>query len=163
MSRPGPKPKPVFQVVREGNPGHKRIGDPVVLPPDSLVEPDWRELLTGDTAEDAHARTVAAELWERTALVLERSVGLVRQQQDALVDLCVTRARIVQGERALGREGVIVASTRADRGAVRNPWTTVLNQYRSHFRSLTAELGLTPSAATRLTRPDTEDDDDPFD
>ena len=161
--KPGPKPKPTLQVVREGNPGHKKIQEPVVLPPASLVEPEWSELLPGDTGEDAHARGVAAELWARTALVLERSVGLVHQQQDALVDLCVTRARIVQGERALGREGVILPATRADRGAVRNPWTTVLNQYRSHFRSLAAELGLTPSAATRLTRPETEDDDDPFD
>ncbi len=58
--------------------------------------------------------------------------------------LCITRARIVEGERALGREGVVIAAASADRGAVRNPWTTVLNQYRAHFRSLAAELGLTP-------------------
>lgn len=90
-------------------------------------------------------------------------MGLVGEQQDALVDLCVTLARIDQGERALSMEGVTVAT---ERGMAKNPWTTVLNQYRSHYRSLAAELGLTPSSLARLgTRggPGDDDEDDPFD
>jgi hypothetical protein len=39
----------------------------------------------------------------------------------------------------------------------------VLNQYRSHLRSLTGELGLSPASATRITRPESSDEDDPFD
>jgi len=76
------------------------------------------------------------------------------------VDFCVTWARIEQGERAISRAGMIVAT---ERGNVRNPWSTVLNQYRSHLRSLIGELGLSPSAATRLSRPEAPGDDDPFD
>ena len=30
----------------------------------------------------------------------------------------------------------VPTSPLADRRAVRNPWTTVLNQYRSHFRAV---------------------------
>ena len=87
-------------------------------------------------------------------------MGLVGEQQETLVDFCVTWARIVQGERALSREGVVAAT---ERGTAKSPWCTVLNQYRAHFRSLVGELGLTPSAASRLHRPSAADDDDPFD
>jgi P27 family predicted phage terminase small subunit len=160
MPRGGQNVKPTLAVIKEGNPGKRPIKDAVVLPPSALREPDWSELLQGDDVEVARARAVAAELWARVAPTLARSVGLVGEQQETLVDYCVTYARIVQGERALSREGVIV---RTERGQVKNAWTTVLNQYRPHFRSLVGELGLSPSAATRLTRPAGGDDDDPFD
>jgi hypothetical protein len=41
----------------------------------------------------------------------------------------------------------------------------VLNQYRAHFRSLVGELSLSPSSASRLGRPESDDgeDRDPFD
>ena len=90
-----------------------------------------------------------------------RSAGLVNAQRERLVDYCLTWARIDQGERALPRDGVVVPAARF-RGNVRNPWTTVLNQYRAHFRALAGELGLTP--ASRIDRPrDADTDDDPFD
>jgi P27 family predicted phage terminase small subunit len=93
---------------------------------------------------------------------LSRSVGLVGEQQEVLVDYCVTVARIDQGERAVSREGVIVAGAMG--GKVKNPWTTVLNQYRSNLRSLVGELGLSPASATRITRGRSRaDEDDPFD
>ena len=69
--------------------------------------------------------------------------------------------RIHQGERAVSRDGMVVAGAMG--GQVKNPWTTVLNQYRSHLRSLVGELGLSPAAATRITRPEAATDDDPFD
>lgn len=155
-----PKARAALAVVREGNPGKRRVKDSVVLPPSALVEPDWEQLLCGNDDELAYIRNVAALLWRKVAPTLARSVGLVGEQQETLVDYCVTYARIVQGERALSREGVIV---RTERGQVKNAWTTILNQYRPHFRSLVGELGLSPSAATRLTRPDGGDDEDPFD
>lgn len=155
--------KPALQVVREGNPGHRPIQDAVVLPPEAVVEPDWTDLLPGTSADAKRVRQTAADLWQRLAKTLERSVGLVAAQQFALEDYCIGVARIRQGERALSREGVVIPSHRADRGMVRNPWTTVLNQYRPHVLHLAGELGLTPSAASRITRPEMSDDDDPFD
>lgn len=159
MTTAGRKPKPTVQVVREGNPGKRPLRDSVVLPPSALREPDWSGLIRGTDAETKHTREVAVELWRRTAPTLSRSVGLTGQQQETLIDYCVTWARIVQGERALSRDGVVV---RTDKGMVKNAWTTVLNQYRAHFRSLVGELGLTPAAATRLQRQEAGDDDDPF-
>ena len=164
MAKPGPKPRPTLAVIREGRTSHKAAREGVVLPPSPLSEPDWTDLLPGASAEHKQVRETAAELWRRTAPTLARSVGLVGEQRETLVDYCVSWARIRQGERAISREGAVIPSGRADRGMVRNPWTTILNQYRPHFRSLAGELGLTPSAASRLTRPPgTDDDDDPFD
>lgn len=157
MTKPGPKPKPALAVVREGNPGKRAVKDSAQLPPSALREPDWSELLPGD--DDVAA--TAARLWKRNAPTLARSVGLVGEQQEVLVDYCITWARIEQGEKAISRDGMIVAGMMG--GSVKNPWTTVLNQYRSHLRALVGELGLSPASATRITRPESSDDDDPFD
>jgi P27 family predicted phage terminase small subunit len=160
MARPGTKPKPTLQVVREGNPGKRVVADNVVLPPSSLVEPTWSELFIGKRTEALRARKTASTLWQKLAPTLSRSAGLVAEQQEVLVDFCVTWARIEQGERAISRDGMIQTT---ERGYIRNPWSTVLNQYRAHMRSLIGELGLSPSAVTRLSRPENPDDDDPFD
>lgn len=155
MARPGPKPKPALAVVREGNPGKRHVVDSAVLPPSALREPDWSKLLDEETAEDASA------LWRQLAPTLARSVGLVGEQQVVLEDYCTAVARIRQGERAISRDGMVVPGAMG--GLVKNPWTTVLNQYRAHLRSLIGELGLSPASATRITRPESSDEDDPFD
>ncbi len=154
MARPGPKPKPALAVVREGNPSKRPVKDSAVLPPSALREPDW------STFEDEVAID-ASVLWRQLAPTLARAVGLVGEQQVTLEEYCVTVARIRQGERAIARDGMVVPGAMG--GSVKNPWTTVLNQYRSHLRSLIGELGLSPASATRITRPESSDEDDPFD
>ncbi len=155
MPSGGHNAKPVLAAVREGNPGKRPLKDSVKLPPSALREPDWSELLDEEAAKDAGA------LWKQLAPTLSRSVGLVGEQQFVLEDYCVTVARIRQGERAISRDGMVV--TGAQGVMVKNPWTTVLNQYRPHLRSLVGELGLSPASATRITRPESSDEDDPFD
>ena len=154
MAQRGPKPKPTLAVVREGNPGKRAPKDSAQLPPSALVEPTWSGF------ERAVVKDASA-LWRRLAPTLARAVGLVGEQQVTLEEYCVTVARIRQGERVLSKEGIVVPGAMG--GAVKNPWTTVLNQYRAHLRSLTGELGLSPASATRITRPESSDDDDPFD
>jgi P27 family predicted phage terminase small subunit len=142
-------------VVREGNPGKRPVKDSVVLPPSAVVEPDWRDFLAEPVAKTAES------LWRKLAPTLVRSAGLVGEQQEVLVDYCVTWARIVENERALTREGTLIDGIMG--GQVKNPRTTVLNQYRSHLRSLIGELGLSPAAAARIARPEASDGEDPFD
>lgn len=154
MATPGRKPKPTLAVVKEGNPGKRPVKESVVLPPSAVIEPDWSNL--EETVADE-----ALALWRKLAPTLVRSVGLVGEQQVVLEEYCLTVARIRQGERAIASDGMIVPGAMG--GTVKNPWTTVLNQYRSHLRSLTGELGLSPASATRITRPESSDDDDPFD
>lgn len=154
MATPGRKPKPTLQVVKEGNPGKRPVRDSVTLPPSAVVEPDWSEL-------EESVATEASMLWRKLAPTLVRSVGLVGEQQVTLEEYVLAVARIRQGERAIAKQGMLVPGAMG--GMVKNPWTTVLNNYRSHLRSLTGELGLSPASATRITRPESSDEDDPFD
>lgn len=157
MPSGGHNRKPHLQAVREGNPGKRDIGDPVVLPPSALIEPDWSDLFPSedDVAEEA------GRLWKKLAPTLVRSVGLVGEQQVTLEEYCTAVARVRQNERALSREGMLISGAMG--GQVKNPRTTVLNQYRATIRSLTGELGLSPASASRITRPESSNDDDPFD
>lgn len=160
MATAGRKPKPALQVVREGNPGKRAVKDSVKFSPSDLNEPDWPSVFPGESPDELRCRETAGALWRKLAPTLSRSVGLVGEQQESLVDYCVTWARIEQGERALSEQGMVVMT---ERGQVKNAWTTILNAYRSHLRSLIGELGLSPSAATRLGGKATDDEDDPFD
>ncbi len=147
MAVPGTKPKPYLSVVRAGNPGKRPVKEGAKFAPTALVEPRWTDYFPSQRRAEARARKTCSALWKRTAPVLERSAGLVEAQQEVLIDYCITWARIQMGERELSMQGPIVTT---ERGQVKNGWVTILNQYRAHFRSLIGELGLSPSAATRL-------------
>ena len=136
MTAPGRKPKPYLQAVREGNPGKRKLEPGAVLT-GPLSEPDWAQVLPGPR-EMARARRIARELWRKLAPVLARSAGLSGEMAEVLAEYCVCVARIDQGERALSRQGVIVAGLMG--APVKNPWTTVLHQYRAHMRSLIGAL-----------------------
>lgn len=157
MSIPGRKPKPALQVVREGNPGHRPVNEGVRFAPTDPVEPDWELHLPGEGDEDVLVREQAAQAWARVVPMLVVAAGLTDTQRDTALEYCVTWARLVQAERHLSAEGLVVGT---ERGNVKNPWTTIAHQYRAHFRSLVGELGLSPAAATRLTPPEGGDDDD---
>ena len=167
--KPGPRPKPALQVVREGNPSKKAIPESVVVPPAELVEPDWFE--TWPAAKDEgtdypnrRSRGVAAREWARVVPVLQKSAGLGALDANLLTDYCVCVARIDECEREISTRGLLIHSDRADRGWVRNPATTVVGQYRIQLARYIGELGLSPSARTRLA-PMRESDDgggDPF-
>ncbi|MBA9050777.1 MULTISPECIES: P27 family phage terminase small subunit [Streptomyces] len=159
MAVAGRKPKPHLAAVREGTFRPDRQTEGAKFSPVDPVEPDWLELLPGD--EDADTRAKAAAVWANTVPALVISAGLADAQRETAIEYCLTVARLWQGERALSTQGMVVQT---ERGYVKNPWVTVVNQYRSHFRSLTSELGLSPSSAARVTPPsDGGDDDDVFD
>jgi P27 family predicted phage terminase small subunit len=156
MPSGGHNRKPTLAVVREGNPGKRPVRDSIVLPPSALREPDWSDFLPEIEAG------VARGLWKKLAPTLAQSAGLVGEQQEALVDYCVTWARIMENEKALTDEGVVIPGAMG--GVVRNPRTMVLNSLRQHWRSLIGELGLSPRAAAGVIRPDADNgDEDPFD
>ncbi|MEW1754692.1 P27 family phage terminase small subunit [Streptomyces angustmyceticus] len=157
MAVRGAKPKPHLQAVREGTFREDRQSAGVRFAPADPVEPDWELHLPGEREEDALARETAAGAWARTVPALVVAAGLSNTQRDTAIEYCVTWARLVQAERHLSSEGLVVPT---ERGNVKNPWTTIAHQYRAHFRSLVGELGLSPAAATRLTPPESGGDDD---
>ncbi|MFI8263671.1 P27 family phage terminase small subunit [Streptomyces sp. NPDC085665] len=155
MAVPGRKPKPHIQAVREGTFRPDRNSEGAKFVPTDPVEPDWVELLPGEDSGDV--RDKARDVWRRTIPALVLSAGLTDSQRETAIEYCVTVARLWQAERELSRHGLVVET---ERGNVKSPWVTIAHQYRSHFRSLVGELGLSPASATRITPPDLGGDDD---
>ncbi|MCX4687237.1 P27 family phage terminase small subunit [Kitasatospora purpeofusca] len=152
---PGRKPKPHISAVREGTYRADRHTEGARFAPADPAEPDWGELLPGDRSEDVRGK--AAEVWHRTVPALVVAAGLTDSQRETAIEYCVTVARLWQAERELSRHGLVVET---ERGNVKSPWVTIAHQYRSHFRALVGELGLSPASATRITPPETGGDDD---
>jgi len=161
----GNRPKPILQVVREGNPGHRPVKDPVVVPPAELAEPDWLDIWPAvrektQQAVNRRAREVARAEWRRVVPVLQTSAGLGAVDLTVLRDYCVCVARIDECERDISTNGM---KQLGERGWQKNGATTVVGQYRTQLKAYIGELGLSPSARTRLTPPKgAEDDGDPF-
>lgn len=156
MATPGRKPKPHLTAVREGTFREDRHTEGARFAPTDPVEPDWAEILPGSAKVTKETRAKAAEVWGTVVPAVVAAAGLTNAQRETAIDYCVTAARIWQGERVLSREGMTVET---ERGMVKHPMTTILNSYRSHFRSLTGELGLSPSAAARIAPPNRDDED----
>ena len=155
MAVPGQKPKPHIQAVREGTFRPDRNSEGARFTPLDPIEPDWSELLPGDSSEDVRGK--AADVWARTIPALVVSAGLTDPQRETAIEYCVTVARLWQAERELSRTGLVVET---ERGNVKSPWVTIAHQYRSHFRSLVGELGLSPASATRITPPEFRESED---
>lgn len=195
MAKPGPGRRPALQVVREGNPGHRPLRSGLQLAPSPPAEPEWRawfpdlevppaDPLAVGLAEDgdeeaaaavrrrhaaaaAHAelvwvRDVARREWRRIVPVLAAQRLLSVVDRATLADHCVVVARIAQAERDISRRGLWVDG---ERGAVKNPSVTAVNQYRTMLRWSVGALGLSPSARAELEPPEDPGGhgDDPFD
>jgi hypothetical protein len=86
--------KPVLQVVREGNPGHRPVPESLVLPPAELDEPDWLHTFPAVRDKDVQAgnrraREVARREWRRVVPALKHSAGLADVDAPLLHDYCV--------------------------------------------------------------------------
>lgn len=166
MGARGPAPKPVFALVREGNPGHQKIPESVTLPAEDPNEPDWAEAFPtvdelGQQAVNRRAREVARRTWRLVAPVLVKSMGLADVDTDLVRDYCICIARIDQCERDISVRGMLI---QGERGWQKNGSTTVVAQYRTQLKSYIRELGLSPSARASIPPPKGNDDDgsDPF-
>ncbi|WP_052856505.1 MULTISPECIES: phage terminase small subunit P27 family [Streptomyces] len=147
--------------MREGNPSKTTIREGVIVPRAILAEPDWSEVFKSspDPAVEAanlRCREVASAEWRRVVPVLEVSAGIGEVDYATVKDLCVCVARIDQAERDLSERGLMVT---AERGTVKNGAATIAAQYRTQLARYVRELGLSPSARTAITAPDSDDDD----
>ena len=182
MALPGPRPKPPLQVVREGNPGKRKVREGVKVPlvsdtspppwddlfpavktprrRDGMTDDEWRLWKAGvEAAKRSRARAEAE--WNRVVPVLTHSAGLADVDRAVVVDYCVTVARLFECERQLSLQGLVVMG---QRGECRNPLTTVAAQYRTQMKAYIGELGLSPASRGRIEAPrDDDDDSDVFD
>ncbi|MFE0789153.1 phage terminase small subunit P27 family [Streptomyces mutabilis] len=149
--------RPIADHMRSGTFRADRHADKVTLPPAALIEPDWDDLLPGDSDESAKARSDAAALWARTAPVLMISAGLTDAQREALSMFCVAVASYWSVTRELSRTGNLLRGRTGE--LVKNPLHTVRTMYVNEVTTLRKELGLSPAAAARITRPSADDED----
>ena len=98
-------------------------------------------------AEAVRARKIAHEMWTSLIQLLDSQGIVAVVDRGALADHCILSARIEQAERDITQRGVWVMG---ERGAVKNPSTTFVNQCREKDRPYLADFGLTPAARDKL-------------
>lgn len=182
MGKPGPARKPNLVVVKEGNPGHRTQEDlarGLKLKPGVPDEPKWAEVFvpravlvprrraqeTPAEVERRERRQLerrvardeaklaarwASEVWRKATRILDAAGVLSDVDWLVLEDLAVTAVRIRQAERDVSMHGL---RQEGERGWQRNGSITTATQYRTHFRWLAGELGLTPAARDGLAAP----------
>ena len=132
----GRKPKPTRFKVIEGNPGKRPINGREPQPPGS--QPTCPAHLSGPAKAE----------WKRLAKNLNRMGVLTQVDRAALAAYCQAYGRWVEAERALAETPTLL---KTPAGYVQaSPWLTIANKQLELMHKFMAELGLTPSARSRL-------------
>jgi|CXWK01.1.fsa_nt_gi P27 family predicted phage terminase small subunit len=160
MGRP---PRPPALKLLEGNPGGRKIDEPIqasVVPP---PEPDWDALLpaVGHTRHEAlRVRKRAREEWRRVLPELLALRVLSALDGGTLVAYCVAVGRHDELCRVIAREGMFVPSRG---GTVKHPAVAAINATVIQIKALGAELALTPASRLRFSDlPTPSGDEDMF-
>ena len=142
----GRKPKPTSQKVLEGNPGKRQlnVAEPQLPAPVDAFDAPPQEL-AGDG--------VASAEWSRLAPILRRSRTVTEGDRGVLVALCQQWSRYQDANGKVAVAGMVVKSPSGY--PMPNPYIGIANKSLTHCTKLWAELGLTPSARSRVTTVDT--------
>ncbi len=132
---PGPKQKPSAQERLEGNPGHRAVNHDEPRPAGEPIAPDW--------LSDA-GRVV----WDRVIESMGGSGVHTQADENVLAMYCESVADYAGFTEKLRVQGETIV-TAAGNGK-RNPISIARNEARAAALRLAGELGLTPSARTKL-------------
>jgi P27 family predicted phage terminase small subunit len=136
----GRKPKPVEQRIREGNPGHRPLPEPVLV----SGRPDRGEL----AEPPAHLPDEAKEFWrEHVSRLVE--VGMVDRVDVPALEMMATQYALSrQAQRAIEEHGFFAEGSR---GQMReHPAVRSQRDASTLFLRFAEQFGLTPSARARL-------------
>lgn len=103
------------------------------------------------------AREIARQTWRRVVPILERQALVAEVDADVLRDYCICVAQLDECIRNVSELGIW---QRGERGAMKNPATTVANQLRQSIKFYVGQLGLTPIARDALSPGEVEDGGD---
>lgn len=146
----GRKPKPTARKRLEGNAGKRPLNtaEPT-LPTAQDVQAPPAEL-----ADDVRA---CAE-WRRLAPMLRASRVITDGDMAVLIAVCQQWSRYLEANAAIGKTGMVVRSQSGY--PMPNPYIAISNKALGNCVKLWAELGLTPSARSRVSAlPDGRGDD----
>ena len=149
----GTKPKPTRLKLIDGNPGKRPIDRNEPVLPDPGVAFDAAPSVLGSDA-------VARGEWERLAPMLRRSRAVTEGDRSALIAVCQQWSRYLDATAQVEKKGAVM---RAPSGyPIVNPYLGIANKALGLCLKLWPELGLTPSARTRIGVFKSETSDDPF-
>lgn len=139
----GRKPKPVEQKRREGNPGKRKLEDPVLI--------GGRRAPAMPGYLPARAKTV----WRQIVPKLN-DIGMLDQVDGpALEALCIQVGIMRQATTELAKQKKL--TTAGSQGQlVRHPLLDVINQSQSAVRQWCERFGIEPAARTRLGLQETQ-------
>ncbi len=148
MGRRGPPPKPTALRLLEGNASKRPLNRREPNPePGRPVCPSW--LLPEAKAE-----------WRRIVPALERMGVLARVDRPALEGYCQAYARWRDAELQLTKYGWMIQTPS---GYVQQgPFVSIVQRQILIMKQFLAELGLTPSARSRIVTPTAPATDNPF-
>lgn len=131
----GRKPKPTRLRALEGNPGRRPFNPDEPKP--AAVEPEK----PGDLSP------LEGEIWDAVAEDLRAMKLFHRADTSLLVGFVHSYARALECDAAARREGLVIDTPH---GRKRNPHTTLSREAWIAVKAFGSELGLSPSARSRL-------------
>ena len=136
----GRKPVPIEQRQRNGNPGQRRIPEPVLV----SGRPELDEI--AEPPEHLHAD--AKEFWRDTVTRLVE-VGIVDRVDTPVLEMLATQwARVKAAGRAIDALGYMVVNRHGE--VVEHPAVRVEREATKLFMTMAEHYALTPIARTRL-------------
>jgi P27 family predicted phage terminase small subunit len=159
-SMKGRKPKPAVLHELHGNPGKRKRKDGLAVTGNAPTPPPY---LT------AHAKRLWKEILSNFG-----DINLVTPADKySFAQLCQALARVVEGERILSAEGLIVREpivnrhgTVTDKEKIKaHPAIAIVKMYGSQVAQIGARFGLSPADRARIVQPQqpADDDDEPED
>jgi P27 family predicted phage terminase small subunit len=138
--RRGTKPKSTAQRKLEGNPGRRPFNphEPELPPPPDDTPP----------LELVDDRVATAE-WARLLPLLRRAHAITEGDRGSLLALCQQWSRYLTAHNHVASSGMVVRSPSGY--PMPNPYIGIANKALGNCMKLWAELGLTPSARSRVT------------
>jgi len=136
-SNSGPRPKPTALKILEGNRGRRPLPDREPKPAIVLPKPP----------DDLDM--VARKEWARVASELYAIGILSTLDVGVLAEMCAAHSICVRARREMRRQGEIIKGKGKGRDYV-NPWWRVFEQSRNAKIKCMIELGMTPSARSRV-------------
>jgi len=146
----GRKPKPTEVKRLAGNPGKR----PLNSREPELPAPDPGEPLPAELVGDV----LALQEWARLEPMLRASKVLTAGDRGSLVALCQQWSRYLEATQQVAVLGLVITSPSGY--PMTNPYIGIANKCLSMCVKLWTELGLTPSARSRVTISDTAPTDD---
>lgn len=137
----GRKPKPTAARRLDGNAGHRALNarEPE-LPPPSVVDDVPPELATD---------LIASAEWLRLSPMLRRAHAITEGDRASLVALCQQWSRYLTANANVSTKGMVVRSPSGY--PMPNPYIGIANKSLGNCLKLWVELGLTPSARSRVS------------